>query len=70
MQVLSKTLRDLRDGRYKTETDPFHVLVYKDNTITSPERVERASPKRVHLVRLVFSASAITREHLKMKLQS
>ena len=35
MQVLSKILRDLRDGRYKTETDPFHVLVYKDNTITS-----------------------------------
>ena len=35
MQVLSKILRDLRDGQYKTETDPFHVLFYKDNTITS-----------------------------------
>ena len=37
MQVLSKVLRDLRDGRYKTETDPYHVLLYKDNTITSPK---------------------------------
>ena len=37
MQVLSKVMRDLRDGRYKTETDPFHVLMYKDNTITSPK---------------------------------
>ena len=37
MQVLSKVMRDLRDGRYKTETDPFHVLLYKNNTITSPK---------------------------------
>ena len=35
MEVLSKVLRDLRDGCYKTETDPFHVLVYKENTITT-----------------------------------
>ena len=35
MEVLSKVLRDLRDGCYKTETDPFHVLLYKQNTITS-----------------------------------
>ena len=35
MEVLSKVLRDLRDGYYKTETDPFHVLLYKQNTITS-----------------------------------
>ena len=35
MQVLSKVLRDLRDGCYKTETDAFHVLLYKQNTITT-----------------------------------
>jgi hypothetical protein len=35
MEVLSKVLRDLRDGCYKTETNAFHVLVYKQNTITT-----------------------------------
>jgi len=36
MQVLSNVLRKLRDGIYRTEMDPFHVIVYKDNTVTSP----------------------------------
>ena len=34
MEVLSKILRDLRDGCYKTQTDPFHVLYFKTNTTT------------------------------------
>jgi ankyrin repeat protein len=35
MKVLLKMLWDLRDGRYSVETETFHVLVYKQNTITS-----------------------------------
>jgi len=35
MQVLSSVLRDLRDGVYRTETDPFHVHLYKKNTVTT-----------------------------------
>jgi ankyrin repeat protein len=30
-----QVLQDLRDGVHKTETDPFHVLLYKKNTITT-----------------------------------
>ena len=58
MQVLSKVVRDLRDGRYKTETDPFHVLMYKDNTITNPKEWKDLLTN-AYLVRLVFAASAI-----------
>jgi len=35
MQVLSKVLCNLRDGVYKTEMDPFHVLLYETNITTS-----------------------------------
>ena len=36
MQVLSSVLRELRDGKHSTETDPFHQLVYNLKTITGP----------------------------------
>jgi len=35
MQVLSKILRDLRDGHHTTETEPFHVLAYKMKNIVT-----------------------------------
>ena len=34
MEILSHVLRNLRDGCYDTETTSFHVIVYKQNTIT------------------------------------
>ena len=35
MDVLTNVLRDLRDQRHKkVETAPFHVLVYKQSTVT------------------------------------
>ena len=37
MHILSNVLRSLRDGLHKIETDPFHVLMYKMNTVTEPE---------------------------------
>ena len=37
MQVLATVFRDLRDGLHKTESDPFHVLMYNSNTITSQQ---------------------------------
>jgi hypothetical protein len=49
MQVLSKILRDLRDGQYKTETDPLHVFIYKDNTVTSREEGDMVMA-RLHCV--------------------
>ena len=35
IQVLLRVLCDLRDGVYKTETDAIHVLLYKQNTVTT-----------------------------------
>jgi ankyrin repeat protein len=36
LRVLCSTLRNLRDGVYdKVEMDPFHVLLYKENTTTN-----------------------------------
>ena len=36
MQVLTASLRALRDGVHKkVETTPFHVLIYKENVITN-----------------------------------
>ena len=77
MQVLSKGIRDLRDGRYKTETWIRFMFFCTRTTRSRVQRVERASHKRVHLVRLVVSASTITRNisedevaKLKMRLDS
>ena len=63
MYVLSKCCESKR-WTIQDRTDPFHVLVYKDNTITSPK--SGRNHKRV-LVRLVFAASTITRNIWRRK---
>ena len=81
MSTLCQILRDLRDGRYNTETDPFHVLCYKLKTVTSVHEWKSILSKNVYIWYDWFSQpqplssksteeSAILNEDLKLALDS